>query len=849
MEVSPRTARLRLGATAAVLGLAFAALRGAAPGAEIGALAAALGAASKGHVEARDVRWSASEGAAADALFGRSAVFLSSAGPGAPRDVWRARVRVSPEGHPIEITSASNLTGTPLGDDHALVIRGTRAAFATRAYGQEQSVSLLDLAGEGAQNAATTSADRAMAFVTNLQQTGSGAGVARVDVGFERPAERVGLAVGERALAIDLGDAVGERKLSLDLDKGELTGAGARAEPSRHLPKRFVFWAVDTVRAVSWIGPKPIAWLEDKTFAARDWFKRTFRKKGDADEETLADAPAPVPPRVLDPTSAAGDDGTWPPQNLPSIWKTPERGEGVWVTPKLPWMRKMPGATAETPAFFQETFVRPDDQRPDSKVLLVAMDMRQLELGMEAGTEDPKPLTGGKGPGRLPRDPQVLTRVVAAFNGAFKTEHGNYGMMVQKRVLLPPVPLAATVVTLADDRAAFGSWGNHSEIGGLVAIPDADIVSYRQNLDPLVDDGNVNPTHRGLWGYTLPDTGTQTERSGICVTQTGHMMYAWGDDVSATALGKAMKTAGCVYGMHLDMNPHHTGFVYTTIRDLKSHDYKSSLLTTQMEISTDRYIEYAAKDFFFMTVRDPTPKLGGLAWEPHAGVQPAPRWIPTVWAAKDGAVELVLVDGGRARFRLRAGTGEPDPKTGVAPLYDLDASDAGRVLLSSTMGLALEKRPRALVTGGKAIFPVHDATAGVLSIAADGRLAIARGELPTAADADAAELPLLAFDGAVHPNARLAGPTRTRAALGVTPRGDVVLARATTGSDGPLADALSKVGCTAAVSLDRGTRGTASLLRAGTASPPVAHAEETTLYVLGAPMEKRAFRFQAAPRP
>ena len=27
------------------------------------------------------------------------------------------------------------------------------------------------------------------------------------------------------------------------------------------------------------------------------------------------------------------------------------------------------------------------------------------------------------------------------------------------------------------------------------------------------------------------------------------MIYAWGDDVSATALGKAMRSAGCDYGM------------------------------------------------------------------------------------------------------------------------------------------------------------------------------------------------------------------------------------------------------------------------------------------------------------
>ena len=101
----------------------------------------------------------------------------------------------------------------------------------------------------------------------------------------------------------------------------------------------------------------------------------------------------------------------------------------------------------------------------------------------------------------------------------------------------------------------------------------------------------------------------------------------------------------------------------------------------------------------------------------------------------------------------------------------------------------------------------------------------------------------------MQPNARLAGPSRARAALGVTARGDVILARATAQSDAALGDALIKAGAVSAVALDRGARASATFLRTGTASPPIAHAEETTLYALGAPMEKRAFRFQAAPRP
>jgi len=54
---------------------------------------------------------------------------------------------------------------------------------------------------------------------------------------------------------------------------------------------------------------------------------------------------------------------------------------------------------------------------------------------MQAGYEDPKPNTGSPGEGTF-RRPAVYSRVVGTFNGAFKTQHGAYGMMVNKRVLL-----------------------------------------------------------------------------------------------------------------------------------------------------------------------------------------------------------------------------------------------------------------------------------------------------------------------------------------------------------------------------------------------------------------------------
>jgi len=842
----------------------FAIGRGVAPRRDIGDLARALGDASGGVVEPRDVRWEPSDGVMSDFLFGRWAIFLASEAKGGPRDVWRAKVRLTPEGRPLEVSEAHDLTGTPLGDDHALVVDGHRAAFATYAFGQEQSVSVLDLAGEGAQNKTTSLADRGMAWITNAQQTGSGKGVGRVDVTLDSPARAVGLALAHDSLGVDLADEGGRRHLRLDLGSSEISeGDGAHAEASRHLPKRFVFWAVDTVRAVPWIGPAPIAWLEDKTFALRDEARQlAFKLHGGDDADTLAhvvESAAKTPTAAVLDASSVASAGGWPPAKVDSIWKSPQPGEGEWNAPKLPWMKKLATADATTPPAFLRTFVRPDPDRPYATVLLVAMDSRQLDLDMEAGVEDPKPLTGSHGPGRLPRDPRTYQRVVAAFNGAFKTEHGNYGMMVHKRVLLPPQPSAASVVVLDDGRAGLGTWPANTNIGGLRGVPDGSIVSFRQNLDALVDGDEVNPTKRAMWGFTLPGNGAQTERTGLCVTQAGNLIYAWGDDASATTIAKAMHMAGCIYGMHLDMNPHHTGFTFTSIDDIKAHKYKVELLSSLMEISPDRYIEYAPKDFFYLTLRDPSPPPlaeaalasaagrgsdPGSAWQVDPGAQPAPAWLPSIWGARAKDVELLDVQAGRATWRLRAGAKEPDAKTGAMPLRELAGDEAHRVLFSIGMGASSEKHPAGLATDGKLVLPTGGRS-GAIVIAADGSLAIVRSEEVGAISAhvDVAEAPLVVERGTVVTTP--SGATVARAALGVTPDGRVVVARGTFAGDGPLAEALVAAGCSRAVALDRGARVDSPLRRAGTSSPPLAESDATTLFAIAAPMKPRAFRFEA----
>ena len=834
----------------AMLGALATIARSTSPGRDIAALSTALGrAAGAGQeIAGSDFRWEASGGIVADFVFGRPVLFLARATGEDPRDVWRARVRLSPEGNVLGVVGVRNITNTPLGDDHALIVSGTRAAFATRAYGQEQSVTVLDLSGEGVQNKTEGLADRVMAALTNVQRTGSLSGLGRVDVTLESPDPAASLSLTNAWLDVALSDG---RAARLDLSSGELVSpvAGVRADASVHLPKRFSHWAVDTLRAIPWIGPAPIAWLEERALYSRDLFRRiTFRSHGGATDIVAIPDPHALP---LDRTEALAKDDDWPPTRIPTIWKSPEAGEGEWVVPDVPWLRTVPGVSSDAPAPFYRTYVRPDEERPYVKVLLVAMDARQVDVEMEAGVEDPEPLTGPHGVGHVPRDPAIYRRIAVAFNGAFKTEHGHYGMMVHKRVLLPPVPGSATVVVLRDGRVGFGNWGPERRIGGIDGVDDEAIVSYRQNLDPLIDGGRLNPTGRNVWGYTLPGKGVQTERSALCVTNGGHIVYAWGDDVSATTLAKSMKMAGCDYGMHLDMNPYHTGFLFTAIDDLAGKKYKSQLLTPAMSIPLDRYIQYAPKDFFYVMVHDWEPpqvqSRDPLRWIPSAGTQPPPRWMPGIWSVRmegSAAVELVDVEAGRTTWRLRAGT---EDAPAAAPLRELLGDQGSRALLAAGMGVALDKRPRGIATDGRLAVPVRGGSdSGALLIGDDGQMTFVRAQdaRRIGPHTDMVELPIVLWDGIR--SATPSGAVVPRTVIGVTPDGRILFARGTVSSMAPLADALVNAGCTRALALDRGAHATAFFDRAGTDSPPRVRYDETVVYAIASALTPRAFHFTAS---
>ncbi|MBM4363669.1 MAG: hypothetical protein FJ104_13385, partial [Deltaproteobacteria bacterium] len=90
-----------------------------------------------------DLAWEPSRGPLLDLLLGRGLVFLAARGDAGERDVLRARISVTPEGHPLGVRALAAVTRTPLADESGLEVRGRAAVFAATAAGTVRAVTVL----------------------------------------------------------------------------------------------------------------------------------------------------------------------------------------------------------------------------------------------------------------------------------------------------------------------------------------------------------------------------------------------------------------------------------------------------------------------------------------------------------------------------------------------------------------------------------------------------------------------------------------------------------------------------------------------------------------------------------
>jgi hypothetical protein len=768
--------RWRALAAAVVLGAGLASLSPRPPERNLDALRTWLGERAHGTVAAADLVWEPQGSALAELVCGRGLWFLAAAEPGAPRDVYRAWVRLAPNGQPLSVRRVLALTHTPEADESGLSLAGERIAFATIARGSVAAVSVL----EPAREPGVQPLERLLARET----TGELQPLERTDLLLDVKASAAAVTLGEHSVRVELAELA--RSFEYELVRrrfvGDVTGiAHASSLAANEGAPRLTLVAL----LRSTLG------MELTALAARPWFRA---------EDALLRAFAHVAPNA----SSEGAKGETP------------HFEPVTHALLKPPLGTDPAAGA-TESYLFEATLAPDRARPGARLELVALDLRQLELGLAAGSEWPRASLGPAGEGRLPEDAERYRRVVAVFNAGPEAAYTRYGAMADGRLLTPPSAHAPSLAITRSGRVLLGGWSHGEEI-------PPDIAAFTQRKSALVGAGVAIPS---------ADDSVR-RRTALCLAADGRLVYAYADAMDASTLGSALARAGCEYALPLATSPERLGFALADVR--RADDARFELLVPRMDFDAAAILRGSTRDFFFVMVRDMTPKQPpGVTWHPDGGAQPPPAWLPGILAGDlplgGITVKLASFAPGRLDWRLRPGPLEPT--AGGRRWVDAIAeADRARAVAAIELGHATGATRFGLALGTQIPLPLRPSSATLVLGSGTTRILLPGEAVTLGAGEQAVQLPLLADDSDVTDRARERGDTRPRSALGVTEDGRVVVALLRHDSSDPLAVALRAAGCRRVVELDRGSHHPASLERAGTDKPPRDAPESTTLWAL-----------------
>ena len=724
-----------------------------------------------------------------------------------PADLYYVEARVGSDSEVLETRRLRNLTHTSSADEQAPLAAGPDyAVYASKVGDRFDALTVVDLRGEPA---ATTKGWPARALwqnaITNLQEDGRRQGFGRRRYAIDPPARELQVDVRGEVVHLRIDDKLAQ----LELRHAEPTQSGERLtlRPADKGMPGTITWVVDTVRNLSFVGPEPIAWLEHRVFGVTDAVQRAWYAMAGgpdtaaevADELGLEGVDEQIARRRIE-LAVTDPDLGWPPAAATPVVRNPAEGEGEWIAvADDPYVASYPGA----PPAFVTTYLQVDPDRPFTRVYVVAWDPRQVQLRVMTGTREPESATGETGPGRIPRDPQTLERVVAGFNGGFQALHGEFGMKSEGRVYLPPKPWAATVAVFADGQVAMGSWidppegvRQYEEAWAVAQIPE-DMAELRQNLTSVVEGDDWNPWRRWYWGAAPQGDDEQAyiDRSGVCLTEEGFMAYFWGKSMGAEELGKAMLAVRCVRGMHLDMNQRHTGFEFYDVfktgqrpplatRPRGGREFEVAvegapgwkargrlLARTMSPMRFPRYIRRDGRDFFYLTLK---PTLPG----------------PAIDAGTKGAVEFDtrgLPHAGWPHAFARASFGQrPEGRTWLVRI------DPSRAIPSPASD------PEATRALGYLSGRSHLA-AGPLALYAAKQTVGRRWQVGTAADAASDAAAVTALRGSP-------ASAGSQAAIGVDGDGFWVYAERGAGDEQDLMDRLRQAGVEQAIDLPDGVR-------------------------------------------
>ena len=759
--------RARIIALPAVLGLVGHLLTPRAPERTREGLGAWLGERLGGTVAGTDLGWEPSRGALGDFFLGRGLWFLGTPEHAKERDLFRATVRLLPNGQPLALSSLANLSATPDADEAALLVSDERVVVATLGHGRVASVTAL----ERAEHAGLVA--RLVARAT----TGLWAPLSRTDVLVDAHTGAAAATLDGNRLELELSGT--PQAVKVDLERGSVPReVNGIAHAVTHAPggESGILGLVALSRAC--LGPRLTALGGQVVLRASSAVRRALGSS--TGQQALRPA-----------------DVRWQPVRS-ALLKPPLGAD--------------PAAGGERASYFDRATLAVGG----ANLELVGIDLEQLELGVQAGSEWPRASFGAAGEGKLPSDPERRQRVVAVLNAGPEAAYERYGTMADGRLLVPPADDWPSLTVTRSGRVTLGAWSFGDDIPG-------DVVAFTERQSALVRAGAVVPA----------SDRSSRRRSALCAVSSGRLVYAYADAADAETLAKGLVSAGCDFALPLAGSPERLGFV---LADVGRGAPRFEPLDPRFDFDGPATLSGSTRDFLYLSVRDVRPKAPlEMPWGPDGGAQPEPAWLPGILRGEltlgGVTLELTSFETRRSDFRVRPGPLEPGAK-GQPWSGALSAEDRGRALAALELGHATGAARMGLALGTLIPLPMKPGYATLVVGNGEARILLPGEPVTLRAEEHAVQLPLLADDADVTARARERGDARKRAALGVTEDGRVVVATLRHDSSDPLAVGLRAAGCRRIVELDRGSHHPASLERTGSERPPREEPESTTLWVL-----------------
>ena len=244
------------------------------------------------------------------------------------------------------------------------------------------------------------------------------------------------------------------------------------------------------------------------------------------------------------------------------------------------------------------TFLAPDPLRPYAYAAIIAFDVQHTRLHFLLGTEEPKSDIPVIRTGHIPANDRQAGRLLAAFNGGFKAEHGHFGVMVNGVVVIPAQAGMGTIGLYDDGTLRLGLLGKDVPLSG-------HLLAWRQNGPLIIQDGQINPLTGSSdpkdWGYVVGEQ-TATYRSALGLSPDGRTLYyVVGPDLTLPALARALEAAGVYQAIQLDINnywAHFSSFVPTD-----NGIEAVPLLDFMKGVDDQRFLRNYIRDYFYVTTK------------------------------------------------------------------------------------------------------------------------------------------------------------------------------------------------------------------------------------------------------